>query len=295
MKKPIFCGSGVAIITPFSNGKIDYDSFHSLLDRQIESGTDAVIVCGTTGEASTLSKEERRNLIADCAAYVKHRVPVIAGTGSNSTETAIAQSLDAQACGADALLLVTPYYNKATQDGLIAHFTAIADAVSLPIILYNVPSRTGVCCEAETYRTLAAHPNIIGVKEASGALRLLQQTRCLCPDDFYIWCGNDEETVSTMAHGAVGVISVTANIVPKEMHTMASLCLNDKISAAGALQLRLFDLNKSLFCEVNPIPVKYALSRMHLCQNEFRLPLCPISPENAAVLNQVLVSLSLLS
>ncbi len=294
MKKPVFYGSGTAVITPFSDGKIDYISFHRLLDLQIENGTDAIIVCGTTGEASTLSKEERHDLILDCVSYVNHRVPVIAGTGSNNTITAIAQSVDAENCGADALLVVTPYYNKASQEGLIAHFSAIADRVSIPIILYNVPSRTGVCCEAETYRTLAAHPNIVGVKEASGQLRLVQQTRCLCPDDFYIWSGNDEETVSLMAHGAVGVISVVANVMPKEMHMLARFCLDDNISAAGAMQLRLFDLTKTLFCEVNPIPVKYALSRMHLCQNEFRLPLCPIASEKAKKLDQILTSLSLI-
>lgn len=280
MKAPVFTGCGVAIVTPFRGSEVDNEAFCRLINWQIESGTDAIIVCGTTGEAATLTSDERTELIKTCIAQVDHRVPVIVGSGSNSTAAAIKLSQEAQALGADALLVVTPYYNKATQRGLVRHFTDIADAVDVPVIVYNVPSRTGVSCTAETYAALAQHPNINGVKEASGNFALLQDTRNLCPADFSIWSGNDEDTTAIMALGGRGVISVAANIVPREMHELTELCLHDEFTAAGALQLRMTDLIRALFCEVNPIPVKAAMEELALCSGELRLPLCEISPEN---------------
>ncbi len=275
MRQPIFTGSGVAIVTPFTNDAVNFTAFGAFLDFQLEQGTDAVIVCGTTGEASTMSYQERMETISFCVEHVNGRVPVIAGSGSNSTEAALTLSRDAERAGCDGLLLVTPYYNKASQPGLIRHYTRIADAVDLPIILYNVPSRTGVNIAPETYAALAQHPNINGVKEASGNLGATQRTRNLCPKDFYIWSGNDDETVPICAFGGVGVISVAANLVPDKMHTLVQLCLDNDFAAAGKLQLELKDLCDALFCEVNPIPVKAALQLMGWDVGQPRLPLCP--------------------
>ena len=206
MKQAIFTGSGVALVTPFTSGGVDYPALEKLLDFQLDRGTDAVIVCGTTGEAATMSYAERMAVIEAVVRRVDGRVPVIAGSGANCTETAIALSRDAVSAGADGLLVVTPFYNKATQRGLVRHYTAVADAAEKPVILYNVPSRTGVKCTAETYAALAQHPNILGVKEAGGDLALIQKTRELCPEDFYIWSGNDDETAPIMLLGGKGVI-----------------------------------------------------------------------------------------
>ncbi len=280
MKTPIFTGCGVAIVTPFRGGEVDYDTFRQLIDWQIESGTDAIIVCGTTGEAATLTPAERRKVIEVCVEQVKARVPVIAGSGSNNTAHAVELSKEAENIGADGLLVVTPYYNKATQKGLIRHFRAVADAVETPVIVYNVPSRTGVKCAAETYAILASHPNINGVKEASGDFALIQDTRNLCPADFSVWSGNDEETAAITLLGGKGVISVAANIVPREMHALCELCFENDFAAAGDLQLKLSPLLRALFSEVNPIPVKAAMEELGLCAGELRLPLCDISPEN---------------
>ena len=280
MKTPIFTGCGVAIVTPFRGGAVDYAAFRNLLDWQIESGTDAIIVCGTTGEASTLTPAERRKVIEICVEQVNRRVPVIAGSGSNSTAHALELSKEAQSIGVDGLLVVTPYYNKATQKGLVQHFTAVADAVDRPVILYNVPSRTGVKCTAETYAILAGHPNINGVKEASGDFALITDTVNLCPADFSVWSGNDEETAAIALLGGKGVISVAANIVPREMHDLCELCFDNDFAAAGDLQRKLSELLRALFCEVNPIPVKAAMEQLALCSGELRLPLCDISPEN---------------
>lgn len=294
MKQPVFTGSGVAIITPFTSDGIDYPSLRRLLDFQLENGTDAIIVCGTTGEAAAMSYEERMRTIAFVAEYVDGRVPVIAGTGSNNTEHAITLSHDAIEAGADALLVVTPFYNKATQRGLIRHYAAIADAVTKPVILYHVPSRTGVKCAAETYAALAGHPNIVGVKEAGGDLSLVQKTRALCPEDFYIWSGNDDETAPIMLFGGKGVISVAANVMPREMHELTSACLRGDFAAAGQMQLRLRGLCEALFWEVNPIPVKTALALMGYCQETFRLPMCGMEPENREKLKGVLAEYGLL-
>ena len=294
MKQPVFTGSGVAIITPFTNDGVDYPALVRLLDFQLENGTDAIIVCGTTGEAAAMSYEERIRTIEAVVRHVDGRAPVIAGTGSNNTENAIAMSRDASGAGVDALLVVTPFYNKATQRGLIRHYTAVADAVTRPVILYHVPSRTGVRCTAETYAALAKHPNIAGVKEAGGDLALVQKTRELCPEDFYIWSGNDDETAPIMLFGGKGVISVAANVMPREMHELTAACLRGDFTAAGRMQLKLRKLCEALFWEVNPIPVKTALAMMGYCQEVFRSPMCEMEPENRERLRGVLAEYGLL-
>lgn len=280
MKRSIFTGSGVAIISPFHNGQLNFQALKALLNFQLENGTDAIIVCGTTGEASTMTYKERMQAISFCTEHVAGRVPVIAGSGSNSTEIALALSRDAVSAGADGVLVVTPYYNKATQSGLIRHFSLIADAVTKPVILYNVPSRTGVTIAPETYAELSRHPNINGVKEAGGNLSNIQKTRNLCGEDFSIWSGNDDETAAICMLGGVGVISVAANIVPAEMHALVQLCFENDYSSAGLLQLYLKDLCDTLFCEVNPIPVKTAMNLMGMEAGDLRLPLCPPSETN---------------
>ena len=242
-----------------------------------------------------MSYEERMETVEAVVRHVDGRVPVIAGTGSNNTENAIALSRDAVSAGADGLLVVTPFYNKATQRGLIRHFAAVADSAERPVILYNVPSRTGVKCAAETYAQLAGHPNIQGVKEASGDLALVQKTRELCPEDFYIWSGNDDETAPIMLLGGSGVISVAANVVPQEMHQLTASCLSGDFVSAGKLQLRLRKLCEALFWEVNPIPVKTAMSMMGFCQERFRLPMCEMEEENRARLRTVLAEYGLVS
>lgn len=280
MKKTVFTGSAVAIVTPFGGGAVDYAAFERLVNWQLDRGTDAIVVCGTTGEAATMSYDERTRLIDLCVRSVDGRVPVIAGSGTNSTASSVALSRAAQSAGVDALLTVTPYYNKASQTGLVRHFSAIADAVDIPVILYNVPSRTGVKCTAQTYQKLAAHPNIAGVKEASDDFDLIQDTFNLCPADFSVWSGNDGSTTAIMALGGKGVISVAANIVPRELHELTQLCLADRFREAGQLQLRLNALIRALFCEVNPIPVKAAMAQLGLCGGELRLPLCGISAQH---------------
>ena len=295
MKKPIFTGSAAAVATPFTGSGVDFPALRKHLDFLLENGTDALVVCGTTGEAATMSYEERMETVEAVVRHVDGRVPVIAGTGSNNTENAIALSRDAVSAGADGLLVVTPFYNKATQRGLIRHFAAVADSVEKPVILYNVPSRTGVKCAAETYAQLAGHPNIQGVKEASGDLALVQKTRELCPEDFYIWSGNDDETAPIMLLGGSGVISVAANVVPQEMHQLTASCLSGDFVSAGKLQLRLRKLCEALFWEVNPIPVKTAMSMMGFCQERFRLPMCEMEEENRARLRAVLAEYGLVS
>lgn len=294
MKEPIFTGSGTAIVTPFTKESVDLPSLGKLIDFQLAGGADAIIVCGTTGEATTMRYRERIETIAFCVEHVGGRVPVIAGSGSNSTETAVSLSKDAEQAGADGLLLVTPYYNKATQRGLIQHYQTIADTVSVPCILYNVPSRTGVSIAPETCAQLSKHPNIIGIKEAGGNLGSIQKIRNLCPEDFYIWSGNDDEVVPVCALGGVGVISVAANILPAEMHTLARLCLENDFASAGKLQLYLKDFCDAMFCEVNPIPVKTALRMLGWEVGELRLPLCPPSEESLEQIRNTLIKYALL-
>ena len=288
MREPIFTGCAAAIITPFKGGMVDYNALGRQLDFQIQGGTDAIVVCGTTGEASTMSYHERMRTIEFCVDHIAGRVPVIAGSGSNSTENAIALSRDAQRSGANGLLTVTPYYNKATQAGLIRHFQVLADAVEIPLILYSVPSRTGVAIAPETYAALARHPNILGTKEASGNFTTIQRTRSLCPPDFYIWSGNDDETVPICALGGKGVISVAANLVPEKMRELTRHCQNGDYEAAGRLQVRLKALIDMLFCEVNPIPVKTAMKELGRDYGELRLPLCPPTEEHLALIWQTL-------
>jgi len=288
VKEPLFTGSGVAIVTPFTKETVDIAALRRLIDFQLENHTDAIIVCGTTGEASTMSYRERMRTVEFCVEYVDGRVPVIAGSGSNSTENAVALSRDAERAGADGLLVVTPYYNKATQKGLVRHYQVIADAVHIPLILYDVPSRTGVTMAPETYAILAEHPNINGVKEASGNFSSIQRTRNLCPDDFSIWSGNDDETAAICMLGGKGVISVVANVLPREMHDLVELCLSNDFAAAGQLQLELKDFCDAMFCEVNPIPVKTALNLLGFDVGPLRLPLCEPTEANLARLRQVL-------
>ena len=294
MRSPLVTGSGVAIVTPFTADTVDLTALGRLLDFQLSHGTDAVIVCGTTGEAATMSYRERMRTIEFCVEHVDGRVPVIAGSGSNSTETALTLSRDAERAGADGLLVVTPYYNKASQTGLIRHFTAVADGVGVPVILYNVPSRTGVSIAPETYAALAKHPNINGVKEASGNLGAIQKTVKLCPEDFSVWSGNDDETAPICLLGGKGVISVVANILPGEMHRLTQLCFQNDFAAAGKLQLRLKDFCDAMFCEVNPIPVKTALNLLGWNAGPLRLPLCEPGEENLARIRRTLVQYGLL-
>ena len=295
MREPVFTGACTAIITPFDHsGAVDYDKFGLLIDEQIQRGVDAICVCGTTGESATMTIREHIAAVDYCVERVNHRVKVIAGAGSNDTSAAVYLSLHAQDSGADALLHVTPYYNKCSQTGLVKHYEYIADRVELPIILYNVPSRTGVSFTAESYKILSENPKINGVKEASGNFSLLAHTRFLCGDDFYIWSGNDDQVVPMMSLGAKGVISVVANIAPKLMVDITHRCLEGRFEEAARLQLDHMDLIDALFCEVNPIPVKAALNLMGRDVGGLRLPLCDISPANREILRAAMVRTGLL-
>lgn len=280
MKQPIFQGSAVAIVTPFKNGVIHYDKLAELIDFQIDNGTNAIVICGTTGEASTLTTPEHLAAIEFTARYVRGRVPVIAGTGSNDTHHALVMCQAAEEYGVDALLIVTPYYNKATQKGLVAHYTYLADNLHTPIILYNVPGRTGVNMSVDTYVTLSAHPMINGVKEACGNVSQCARTLARCGDNFNVYSGEDGDIVPMMSLGAQGVISVLANVAPKETAEMTRYCLEGNYTAAAALQLKYMDLVDSLFCEVNPIPAKTALNLMGFEVGELRMPLCEMEPKN---------------
>lgn len=286
MKTPVFTGSNVAIVTPMTDTGINYDVFGDLIEYQIANGTDSITVCGTTGEACTLSDKEHKEAITFCIDKVNGRVPVLAGTGSNDTRYAVELCKFAAAAGADGLLAVTPYYNKTTQQGLVKHFNCLADATDCPMILYNVPSRTGVCFTAQTYQELSKHPNINGVKEASGNFSLLAESMALCGDNFNFWSGNDDQIVPLMALGGKGVISVFANIMPAETHQIASLCLEGNYAEASKLQLRCLDLMNALFIEVNPIPVKIALRLLGWNVGELRLPLCDMTDSHLEILKQ---------
>ena len=295
MRTPVFTGSCPALVTPFDqNGNIDYDAFGRQIDYQLAAGMDAVCVCGTTGESATMSIREHIAAVEFCVKRVDHKVKVIAGAGSNDTSAAVYLSLHAQDSGADALLHVTPYYNKCSQTGLIKHYEYIADRVELPVIMYNVPSRTGVSFAASTYQQLAQHPRINGVKEASGNFSLLAHTRFLCPEDFYVWSGNDDQVVPMMSLGAKGVISVASNIIPDVMLRMSHLCLDNDFQAASELQIQYMDLIDALFCEVNPIPVKAAMNLMGMEAGILRLPLCDMSDANRNTLKASMERMGLL-
>ena len=288
MHSALFYGSGVALVTPFRGNRVDYDALERLIDWQLDAGTDAIVVLGTTGEPSTISDSERAGIIECAAAQIAKRAPLIVGTGSNDTRTAIRHSVEAQLLGADALLVVTPYYNRASRTGLVRHYTAIADKVDIPIIMYNVPGRTGVNLPPEVVAELARHPNLCAVKEASGSLRQMVDLASACGDGVAIYSGNDDQVVPAMALGARGVISVAANVIPAQMHEMAAGWLRGDTKRCMALQLRWLPLIRALFSEVNPIPVKAALSMMGLCENALRLPLVPLDEGQCAPLKEIL-------
>ena len=280
MKQPVFEGLATALVTPFRNGTIDIPTLEQLLDSQLAAGVDAIVVCGTTGESATQSASEQLRVISHAIQYTAGRCKIIAGTGSNDTAHAIEMSRVAASMGVSAVLVVTPYYNKCTQAGLIAHYTAIADSISCPVICYNVPSRTGVDMQLSTYEALSRHPNIQGVKEAGGSPAKIAKTIEHCGDDFFVWSGNDDEAVCSMALGAKGLISVLSNVRPKKTLAMIRACQQNDFRLAGRLQREMMELIGALFCEVNPIPVKQALALEGLDAGLPRLPLTKLSDAN---------------
>lgn len=295
MKNPIFTGAAVAIITPMNeDGSVNYEEFGRFIDFQIENGTDAIVVCGTTGESSTLKVVEHNEAIKWCVEYVNHRVPVIAGTGSNSTACAIEISKEACDAGADALLLVTPYYNKTSQRGLIAHYTAIHDATNLPIILYNVPSRTGLNIAPETAYVLSKLPRINGIKEASGSLEQIEKIHELCGDELNLWSGNDDQIYDLMERGGKGVISVLSNICPQETHNIVQKYLDGDKEGSKALMDKYMKLAKSMFVDVNPIPVKEAVSLIGFNAGPVRMPLIEMDEKNKAYVKETMEEYGLL-
>lgn len=273
-KQLLFQGSATAIVTPFRDGGIDYEAFGNLIDFQIENKTDALVVLGTTGESATISESERYEIIAFAKRRINKRVPLIVGTGTNNTQVSLRYSKSAESQGADGLLIVTPYYNKATERGLIEHYSLIAKSVDAPIILYNVPSRTGVNMPISVYKALSSIENIVGIKEASGNISYATEIIQACHDNYSIYSGNDDLTLPILSLGGKGVISVVSNIMPEIMHTLCHEFINGNHQSATQLQLYLMPLIKELFKEVNPIPVKTALYLMGKIQNELRLPLC---------------------
>lgn len=289
----IFTGSAVAIVTPFNEQGVDFNKLKELLEWHVQSGTDAIVICGTTGEASTMSEQERKEAIKFTVDVINKRIPVIAGTGSNNTKAAIDMSRWAESIGADALLVITPYYNKTTQQGCIAHFKAIAEAVSLPIIIYNVPSRTGLNIAPSTLWELSKINNIAAVKEASGNISQIAEIARLCGDKLDIYSGNDDQIVPLMSLGAKGVISVLANVVPKETHELCQAFLDGDLKKALKLQLDMLPLINALFVETNPIPVKEAMNLMGMNVGSLRLPLVNMAPKNLEVLKKELVSAGL--
>lgn len=277
MKTPLFTGSSVAIVTPMhADGSVHYAKLTELIELQIAAGTAAITVCGTTGESATLTDHERIAVISHCVRTVNGRIPVIAGTGSNQTAHTLRLSQEAQKVGADGLLLVTPYYNKCSSTGLVKHYLSVADSVELPIIVYNVPSRTGVSMNAEIYRQLSRHPRINGVKEASGSTDLVLRTLDACGDELNIWSGNDGQIVPIMALGGKGVISVLANLCPEVTAEITAACLRGNYETAASMQKHYMALIDALFCEVNPIPVKTAMNLMGLGVGPLRMPLCEL-------------------
>ena len=287
-KKSIFKGAATALITPFRDGKVDFSALGELIDRQIESGIDALVICGTTGENATLSDKEHRAILEFALERADGRVPMIAGTGSNDTAHAVEMSRFASDLGYDGLLVVTPYYNKATEKGLIASFTAIANSVDKPIILYNVPSRTGCNITLPVYRELAKHENIVAVKEASGNISQIAEIFAECGENFDIYSGNDDQTLPILSLGGSGVISVVSNIIPKEMKSLCKKWLDGDTQECRRLHEKYLKLMKMMFCEVNPIPVKAACAMMGLCSDEMRLPMCEMGEENRIKLQNLL-------
>lgn len=284
----IFTGSAVALITPFHNGQIDYKALETIIELQIAAGSDAIVALGTTGEASTLSAEEREEATRFFVEHVSGRIPVIVGTGGNNTEEVIERSRFAEAVGADGLLIVTPYYNKTTQDGLVAHYCAISEQIRTPIIAYNVPSRTGLNLQPETMRKiLDSCENVVGIKEASGNIEQIVRLAALCPD-CDIYSGNDDHVVPILSIGGKGVISTVANIIPEVMHLMCERFFEGDIAEARRLQLASLPLVQAAFCEVNPIPIKTMMGILKLCDSEVRLPLVQPSLEHYALMEKAL-------
>ncbi len=288
VKVPVFSGSCTAIVTPFSETGVDYERLKKNIDFQYENGSSALVVCGTTGEAATLSENEQEELLRVSVRHNAGRMKIIAGIGCNDTVKALHRAENARFAGADAVLMVTPYYNKSTQKGLIEHFTYVADRVDIPMILYNVPSRTGIGIEAQTYKTLSEHPNINGVKEASGNIAAAAQVRSLCGDELYIWSGNDSDTVPLMSLGALGVISVAGNILPAVVAKLCTLCLDGDFKSATELYGKYAALFSALFIETNPIPIKTAMQLLDMDSGIMRLPLTNIGEDNKAILRSVM-------
>lgn len=285
MKNTIFEGVATALVTPmYDDGRVNFDRFKSLIDEQIEAGIPALVICGTTGESATMTLEEHAEVIRVAIKHANGRVKIIAGAGSNDTACAIDLAKEAEEAGADALLVVTPYYNKATQNGLVAHYTAIANSVKLPIILYNVPSRTGVNIKPETYAKLADVDNIVAIKEANGDISSVVKTRLLCGDKLDIYSGNDDQIIPIMALGGKGVISVLSNVMPKETVEMCDKMLSGDLEGAAAMQIQLSSLIDALFIEVNPIPCKEAMNLMGMNMGPTRLPMTPMEDSTKAVL-----------
>lgn len=293
MKQPIFTGANVAIITPMTATGVNYPEFKRIIDDQINRGIDSITICGTTGEGSTLTDKEHKDTIQFCIDYVNGRVPVIAGTGSNDTRYAVELGKFASQAGADGLLTVTPYYNKTTQQGLIKHFYTLADATTTPIVVYNVPSRTGMTIKPETYFELSKHPNINGAKEASGDFSLLAEAMRLCGDELNFWSGNDDMIVPLMAMGGKGVISVLANVAPDIAHGIAQKCLDGQYAEAREMQIKYLDLINALFLEVNPIPVKMAMRFLGWDVGELRMPLCDMTDAHVAHLKAAMTEAGL--
>lgn len=288
MKKPIFQGAGVAVITPYTEDGINFPELGRILEDQIAGGTDAIVITGTTGESATMTDAEHRAVIKFAVEQVKGRIPVIAGTGSNETSYAVSLSQYAEEVGADALLVVTPYYNKCTQKGLVAHYKAIADAVHIPIILYDVPSRTGVAISTETYVELSKHPNIVAVKEANGDLSKILRLKAAVGDDLIIYSGNDDQIVPILSLGGQGVISVLSNVAPKDTHAMCQAFFDGDVKKAAELQIAYADLIDALFCEVNPIPVKVAMRKLGYQAGPLRMPLSEMEPAHEKQLEDAL-------
>ncbi len=286
MRKPLFTGACTALVTPFLDGKVNYPMMEQLLRRQVEAGITAVVIAGTTGESPTLSDDEKIELFRRSKAYVGDSCKIIAGTGTNATDHAIALSRAAEEAGVDGLLVVTPYYNKATSDGLFAHYLSIAHAVSLPIILYNVPTRTGVDIPVSVYQRLSRVPNIVGVKEASSDITKIARIALACGPEFSVWSGNDDQIVPVLSLGGSGVISVLSNIYPKETEAMCQAALSGDFTGAAALQLHFLPLIDLLFCEVNPIPVKEALKCIGYDCGSCRLPLSKLTKEHQKQIEQ---------
>ncbi len=295
MKPTIFRGSGIAIVTPFKNdGSIDFDALRVLLEQQIGGGTDAIIICGTTGEASTMDDAEHLSVIECAVNTVNGRIPVIAGTGTNDTHHCVELSKNACALGVDAILVVTPYYNKTSQKGLIKHFSTIADAVDKPIMLYNVPARTNLNITPETCAQLCKHPNINSIKEASGLLDQVAMIRSLCGDELNIYAGNDDIIVPILSLGGYGVVSVIANMMPKETHDICALWDNGDYAASRELFIKLMPIMKTLFTDVSPMPIKYCMNKMGLPAGICRMPLVEVDDKVAAALDVRMAELGLI-